>query len=51
MWTPTVPLADGIRVGLSLVLFVSLSLLVGANSLVGDTFSADCTCERNSHDE
>jgi len=34
---------DGIRVGLSLVLFESLGLLVGFRSLLGSTFPGDCT--------
>ena len=38
-----IPLADGIRLGISVLLFISLLLLVGPNSLVGRTFSGDCT--------
>ena len=37
------PIKDGIRVGLSLVLFECLGLLVGSKSLLGRTFQGDCT--------
>lgn len=34
---------DGIRVGLCILLFESLGLFIGKESLVGRTFTGDCT--------